>query len=69
MAQSTVEGPTMPNQGITLAQKLLRLLCLVGIHDFQTIEVTVGYSDGTSVMTETCQRCGATVKTTKSGGR
>ena len=56
----------MPNQGITLARKLLRLLCLVGIHDFQTVDVTVGR---TSVVTETCRRCGATVKTTKSGGR
>ena len=50
----------MPNQGITLAWKLLRLLCLVGMHDFQTVEVTVGH--GTSVVTETCRRCGATVK-------
>ncbi len=46
----------MPNQGIMLARKLLRLLCLVGIHDFQTVEVTVGR---TSVVTETCRRCGA----------
>ncbi len=68
MAQPTAEGPTMPNLDITLARKLLRLLCLVGIHDFQTVDVTV-VGEGTSVVTETCRRCGATVKTTESRGR
>ena len=62
MAQPTAEGPTMPNLDITLARKLLRLLSLVGIHDFQTVEVTLGR---TSVVTETCRRCGATVKRSK----
>ena len=55
----------MPNQGITLAERLLRLLCRVGLHDFRIVEVNVGFGDGTGVVTETCKRCGISVKRTK----
>ena len=55
----------MDDEGIPLARRLARLLCRVGLHDFRIVEVSVGFGDGTGVVTETCQRCGLTVRRTK----
>jgi hypothetical protein len=35
-----------------------RLLCLVGLHDFQVVEVTFGFGAGGSVSKIECKRCG-----------
>lgn len=42
-------------------KKLLgRFLCLVGLHDFQLIDVTQGFGPSGGVAKLRCRRCGAT---------
>ena len=35
-----------------------RLLCLLGIHDFEILEVSAGFGAGGSVAKVKCRRCG-----------
>ena len=49
-----------------LWKRLGQLLCLVGLHDFRTIDVTYGFGQGGSVAKVECRRCGFT--TTRSTG-
>ena len=35
-----------------------RLLCLIGMHDFRTIEIICGFGSGGTVQKVECQRCG-----------
>jgi len=35
-----------------------RLLCFVGLHDFRTLDVTLGFGAGGSVARVECGRCG-----------
>ncbi len=35
-----------------------RLLCLIGIHDFRTIEMIGGFGSGGAVQKVECRRCG-----------
>ncbi len=37
-----------------------RLLCLLGVHDFQILEVTYGFGPG-GVQKVQCRRCGLTI--------
>ena len=41
-----------------MSKLLGRLLCLVGLHDFQVIEVTFGFGAGGNVAKVECRRCG-----------
>ena len=41
-----------------LWKRLGQLLCLVGLHDFRTIDVTYGFGQGGSVAKVQCTRCG-----------
>ena len=41
-----------------LWNSLARLLCLVGVHRFRTIDVTYGFGQGGSVAKVQCTRCG-----------
>ena len=52
----------MPKTGIKLSKMLLRLLCRIGLHDFQIVEVTAGFGESGTVVTEVCRRCGVTVR-------
>lgn len=45
--------------------KLARILCWIGIHDFRVINVTFGFSAGDQVEKVECRRCG--FKTTRHG--
>ncbi len=35
-----------------------RLLCLIGIHDYQVIDTTFGFGPNSSVSRVECRRCG-----------
>ncbi|MFQ5775527.1 MAG: hypothetical protein ACE5GS_13480 [Kiloniellaceae bacterium] len=37
-----------------------RILCFLGLHDFQVIDVTYGFGAGGSVAKVQCRRCGLT---------
>ncbi len=37
-----------------------RLLCVVGLHDFQVIEVSLSFGAGGKIEKLVCQRCGLT---------
>lgn len=37
-----------------------RILCLVGVHDFEVLDVTFGFGPGGGVAKVRCQRCGLT---------
>ncbi len=41
-----------------LWKRLCQLLCLAGLHDFRTIDVTFGFGQGGSVAKVECKRCG-----------
>ena len=41
-----------------MAKLLGRLLCLLGLHDFQIIDVTFGFGAGGNVAKVECKRCG-----------
>ncbi len=38
-----------------------RLLCLLGVHDFQILEVTYGFGPAGNVQRVQCRRCGLTI--------
>lgn len=41
-----------------LLQRLSRLLCFVGVHDFRIIEVKFGFGVGSRIEKVECRRCG-----------
>lgn len=41
-----------------MAKLFGRLLCLLGLHDFQVVEVTFGFGAGGNVAKVECRRCG-----------
>ncbi len=41
-----------------LLQRLSRLLCLLGIHDFRILEVKFGFGVGSRIEKVECRRCG-----------
>lgn len=41
-----------------LLQRLSRLLCFVGIHDFRILEVKFGFGVGSRIEKVECRRCG-----------
>ena len=44
-----------------------RLLCLIGIHDYRILDVTVGFGPSGTVEKVQCRRCG--LVTTRQGRR
>ena len=57
-------GP-LPSPGVAatrinamISTLLGRLLCLLGIHDFEILEVSAGFGIGGSVAKVRCKRCG-----------
>jgi hypothetical protein len=44
--------------GWKIGERLGRLLCVVGVHDFKVIEVIFGFGVDDTVEKVQCQRCG-----------
>ncbi len=42
----------------TIMNIFRRLLCLLGFHDFQVVEVTLGFGPAGAVEKVECRRCG-----------
>ena len=50
-----------------MTEFLFRLLCWLGWHSYDVVDITFGFGSGGTVETVECRRCGC--RTTRSGGK
>jgi hypothetical protein len=50
---------------MSLVNSLNRLMCLLGFHDFQVLEVTLGFGEAGDVEKVECNRCSLIISRVK----
>jgi hypothetical protein len=50
---------------VTLLDFLQQLMCWLGFHDFQVLEITFGFGDAGDVEKVECRRCGLIISREK----